>query len=177
MAADADDGLASGTEWEGYSNYEAVSRSVAKATDDAVDAYAWLQSLHREDASVRAQAAADASADIIAAALRLYVEMQQEHQEGNDEYDEILARWGFDVNDDDVDGDDRISIGTDEAEDGFIAELHGVQLQSSMPAWMLQLVTDIRTAGWKLGYLQAGRRSTKDHDDPIENHARSMLGE
>lgn len=164
-----------GTEWDGYSDYQAVSRSVAKSIDDAIDAYAWIQSLHRENVTVSSAPAADASADIKAAALRLYVEMQQEHDAGNDEYDEILARWGFDVNDDD--GEDEHTIGTEAATDGLISALHEVELQSSMPGWMLDLVTDIRTAGWKLGYLQAGRRSEKRPEDPVEGDAREMFSE
>lgn len=171
--ASEDGGHGSRTEWEGYSDYEAVSRSVAKSIDDAVDAYAWLQRLHREDASVRPRAAANASADVLAAALRLYVEMQQEHEEGNDDYDEILARWGYDVADDDEDG--GPDIGTDEAPKGFISALHEGTFQSGLPSWMLELVTDIRTAGWKLGYLQAGRRSKKSSDDPVEEDVDTLM--
>lgn len=170
MAAESDSGgHGSRTEWEGYSDYEAVSRSVAKSIEDAVDAYAWLQRLHQEGASVTDSAAADASADVLSAALRLYVEMQQEHEEGNDEYDEMLARWGYDV------GDDADGKGTGQAPDGYISALHDATFQSGVPAWMLQLVTDIRTAGWKLGYLQAGRRSEKVSDDPVEQDVDTLM--
>lgn len=149
-----------GTEWEGYSNYQAVSQNVSQSISAALDSYAWLQGAHREGAGVRPEPAANARADILSAALRLYVEMQQEQANGNDDYDDILDRWGSDEDD----------------EPGYIGQFHELRLTEGLPGWMLQFVMDIRTAGWQLGYLQAGRRAKKQPDDPVEGETDSMFG-
>lgn len=147
------------TEWEGFSHYETVSRNISKSISDAMDAYAWLQGAHKEGASVRPDLAADARADILSAAMRLHVEMRQERAQGNSTYDEILERW---------DGDEG-------GGNGYIARFHGVRVTEEVPSWMLQFVSDIRTAGWLLGYLQAGRRSKKQAGGPVESETEAMF--
>lgn len=153
------------TRWEGYSDYETVSKSVAQSISDAVDAYAWLQGRQQEDASVNPEQAADARADILGAALKLYVEMQQEHERGNDEYDAMLERWGYETDND----------GVDEERGPYVQEFHELRLTDKVPGWLFQFVMDIRTAGWKLGYLQAGRRERLPDEDPVQAEAQHML--
>lgn len=145
------------TQWEGYSNYQEVSKSMAESVADAMDSYAWIQGAHLNGAPVNAADAAHVHADILGAAMKLRVEMREEQERGNEDYDEILARW---------DGEDDGS--------GFIRMLHEHELANELPGWMLQFVDDIRTAAWRLGYLQAGRRREELPDDPVERDAKKM---
>lgn len=175
MAEDASGGLDTGTEWEGYSDYRTVSKSVAQSVDTAIDHFTWLDSIHQESSTPQSDQVAMVRSSVLAAALKLYVEMREEHEEGNNDYDEILARWGTGIDefdDLDADGDEFGDL-----DDGFIKSFREAELKSHVPDWALQFLLDTRTAGFRLGYLQAGRRTTKDHDDPVEGDARSMLGQ
>lgn len=149
-----------GTRWEGYSNYQKVSSRMSESVDSAVESYSLIQSAHKEGATVSEDLVANARSDILGAAIPLFVEMQQEQERGVDEYDEILGRW---------------EGGENEEEIGYIRRLHETQLRDGMPGWLFQLVLDIRKAGWKLGYLQAGRRSKRDPDDPVEADSDNMF--
>jgi len=88
--------------------------------------------------------------------MRVLVEMENQDC---DQYAEILGRWQS--------GDD---------DDGYLAKLDAVQLQNRCPEWLNQMVKDIRTAGWKLGYLQAGRQTRERTDDSPEAQASEMFG-
>lgn len=142
--------------WEGYSDYEFVSRRMSIAIDEAVDAYSKIRAMHQEGARIRAEPAAKARSHIYAAALRVLVEM--EGQDG-EQYDDILQRWQPD----------------DDDEDGYLDKLDSVQLQTQCPDWLYQMIKDIRTAGWELGYLQAGRKNRERTDDSPEAEANEMF--
>ena len=149
-----------GTVWEGYSHYKSVSKSVAQTIDNAIDAYALLDSLHTEHAQITPDTAAEARSYILGAVLKLKPELERDREE-KDVYGEILDRW-----EDDATGGD-----------GFITKLHSTRLQQEMPSWTFQLLMDIRTAGWELGYLKAGRSSKEDPDDPVDADAKAMFDE
>lgn len=158
------------TRFEGYSDYQQVSKSIAQSVDNAMEAYAWAQSVDVEsvggdDVNV---SLAQARADILSAALKLYPEMQVEHHKGNHEYDEFLHRWGWDPADSelDVDGEPEVL---------FLPEFNELSLWGGVPDWMLDFVMDIRTVGIKLGYLRAGRRERLPDDDPVQAEAEHML--
>ena len=134
-----------GVRWDAYSDYQNVSERVSKTIEQAVHAYARVDSYHAEGATMPKNLAAEARGRILAATLRLMPELQ--HDRGSvDEYDEILSRW--------------------EGEDGYIAELSETSLRAGRPGWLLQLILDIQTAGWEIGYLQAGRSASADPELP-----------
>jgi len=153
----AGNGERTGEVWEGYSHYKTVSKNVADTVNNAIDAYAYLDSLHNEHAPIDPGVAAEARRYILSAVLKLKAELERDRDE-KDIYTEILTRW------EDVDDDP-----------GFITQLHETELQSNMPGWMFQLMMDIRTAGWELGYLKAGRTAKGEPEDPVEDDARSMF--
>lgn len=156
----ADDPYDVGTKWEGYSNYEAVSRDMSMAVSNAVDAFATLQGSEVEGAIRNPEAVARARADITAAALRLYVELAEE-SDNDEQYEEMLERWGGPLAD----------------TEGFLDEMREVSLYDGVPDWLFQFVVDIRTAGWELGYLKAGRRTRETPNDPVEGETEEMFSE
>lgn len=153
-ATENGESTSSATRWEGYSNYELVSKRASKAIDDALDAYALLHGAHAEDAAVQPDFAAEARSKILSAAIRMLVEMRED-RDAVDTYEEILDRW--------------------EGENGYINRLLQSQLHQEVPGWLFQFVIDIRQAGWSLGYLQAGRHSRVD-EDPVEGDVNQVLG-
>ncbi len=160
----ADNGGTS-TRWEGYSDYQIVSKRVGKSVHNAIEAYARLDSLHAEGAQVPPETAATARSHIFAAALKLVPELRRDAPRENDDdnggvelYGEILDRW--------------------EGDDGYLRnKLHNVQLQRECPGWLFQFILDIRRAAWELGYLQAGRERKGEPDDPVEAETADMFTE
>jgi len=142
------------TRYEGYSDFTTVSRSVAEAVDNAVDAYSMIQSRHSEDARVSPDHAAEASAYILASALKLLPELEQDYDDV-DEYQEILDAW--------------------KGDDGYIERLKEVSLTTQCPQWLGEFILEIRRAGWQLGYLQAGRTVKQEPDDPLETDTEAMF--
>lgn len=144
-----------GSRWEGYSDYRVVSGRIARTIEDAVEAYAVIDARHSEGASVSPELASDARASIMAAAMMLQHEMERERGDDEKPYDEILSRW--------------------EGEEGFLRQMDTVQLRQVRPAWLHEMVLDIRRAGWELGYLQAGRTESQEPEDPVEADAEAMF--
>lgn len=159
----ASNASSSNTQWESYSDFATVTRRVADSIGDAIDAYARIRGRHAEGAPVQPQLAAEARGRILAAALRLLVELEQNAPDDatpdDNEYAAILARWQGE------NGDDR----------GFIQQFDDVELQEECPDWLGQWIRDIRTAGWQLGYLRAGETKKQRPDDPEEAQAEAML--
>lgn len=85
-------GSADRTEWEGYSDYKSVSKSIVTAIQNAVTAYAELDSRHSEGAKVHPDMAARGRMHIKAAALQLVPELKR-NAGTKEEYREILVRW------------------------------------------------------------------------------------
>lgn len=146
MAADEGEPL---QRWEGYADYEKVSVDIAESINKAVRAYSHIDSIHAEGAPMQPGMAARARSRILAAAIQLRTEMEDD-KEVDEFYQEALGRW--------------------EGEDGYITRLSSISLREQCPGWLFQFVTDIRRAGWKLGYLQAGRRNVaeKQVDDDTQ---------
>lgn len=163
MSADSEE-TATTKRWEGYSDYQTNSNRVAAAIDDAIDAYAYVESLHIEGARIRQNDAAEARSRIVGATIKLLPELEENaSNSGDDEtiYDEILTRWT-----EEYDGGE-----------GFLKRLKQVRLRSDCPEWLGDLAQDIRKAGWEIGYLQAGRTVSESNLDPTEGQARSMFEE
>lgn len=152
--SDAESGGGQNTRWEGFSNYANVSDRVARSVHDAIEAYALVNSRHAESARIRPPMAAQARAKILAPALRLKVELEAD-REGNDDYEDILDRW--------------------EGDAGYLSKLDQVTLQNQCPDWLSDFVEDIRTAGFQLGYLQAGRTVKERPDDEVEAETEDMF--
>ena len=148
--------------WQAYGDYQSVSQRVAQSIDDAIDAYAQIQSLHQEGARVKSEPAAEARSRILSAALKLIPELEHDKQK----HSEILERWQTDGS----------VASEDDDELGFVKRLNTVQLTRSCPDWLHQFVIDIRTAGWELGYLKAGRSVDEEPDD-IEDRDTERLFE
>lgn len=147
------------SEFEGYSDYRFVSVRMTKSIDSAIDAYASIRSLHQQGAKVKDERAAQAQQRILGAAMRVLVEIENQ-DESDDRFDEIEERW---------------TEGTDEHDDGLIKLLQETDLVATCPPWLFTLVKDIRTAGWKLGYLRAGRSESKPKNSTPETEARQMF--
>jgi len=131
-----------GTYFEGYTDYRKISMGVARSIDQAVDAYNYLDSCHQEGAVIDVDLASQARGRIRAAAMKLIPEMRSDKDIKNKPYADILERW--------TEG--------DEEGDGFLKRLDQVRLTESSPGWLFDFVLDLRTTGWELGYLKAGKQ-------------------
>lgn len=140
--------------WDGYADYKSVSKRISQTIEDAVSAYSYIDAAHSEQAPITREEARDARTPILNAAIMLHDEMQRE-AEHNDDYDDILARWN--------------------GQDGFVKRFDEISLREERPGWLYDFARDIRTAGWRLGYLQAGRTEREGPDDPIEEEAEEMF--
>lgn len=152
-AVDADS--ESGTRWEGYSDYEIVSRQVATSVDRAIEAFSRIEAAHIEDAAIDKSTAAEARGRIRAATMKLIPEMEAD-REDVEQYDTILSRW--------------------EGEDGLLVAFREASLRRECPGELYQLVLDIKTAGWELGYLKAGRTASTEPEDTVEAEVESIFG-
>lgn len=163
MSSDANTGDDPETQFEGFSDYQTVSQSVARSIDKAVEAYALVQSRHSEAARMNADTAAEASSHILGAALKVLPELE-ENANAKDETDaseenifsEMLNDW--------------------KGEDGYIERLKRATLVNECPEWLFNFVTDIRRAGFHLGYLKAGRERQTETPEWIDDKVNDMLG-
>lgn len=106
----------------------------------------------------------------ILATLRLLAELQEKREE-KDIYDKFLIRWLADKGLDEIEDES----GAERPSEGFVGALKDIQLHSECPDWLYQFVLDIRTAGYELGYLQAGRTVDKEPDNPVEAESEAMF--
>lgn len=143
----------SGERYEGFTDYQSVSQRIARSIDEAVQEYASLQRIHAENGKVPYDGAGER---ILAAALRLLPELEDQ-RETDVVYDEMLVRWKAD---EPVQDDTEVEVPTS----GYIELLMTTQLNRDCPEWLYQFVTDIRRAGWELGYLKAGRHAEEDDE-------------
>lgn len=143
-----------GTRWEGYSNYENVSYRFAASVDKALEAFARIDAAHSEGADVPPLIAAEARGRILTAMMKVMTEMERD-QENVELYEEILGKWT--------------------GERGYNARLSQTSLREESPAWLFDMMMDLRKAAWELGYLKSGRAAKEEDPDPIEGDARSMF--
>lgn len=92
QASEPEFGVAHRTEWEGYSDYKTVSKSIVKSIENAINAFAELESRHAEGAKVHPEMAARARMHIKAAALQLVPELRR-NADTKEQYQNILERW------------------------------------------------------------------------------------
>lgn len=143
------------TRWEGYSDYQQVSGGIVRTIESAVEAYAAVDAALTERQRVDPQLASDARAAITAAAMKLHYEMEQDRDQPDKPYADILDRW--------------------EGEDGYLEKWDNTKLTQGRPSWLYEFVSDIRKAGWELGYLQAGRETRTEGNDPVEEETDQMF--
>lgn len=126
-----------------YTDYRHISIQVADAVNSAVQSYALVDSLHVEGASFQPIQAAQARADILAAAMMLRIELEDERDDdaADETFGEIVDEWA--------------------GEEGYIRQLQQTSLYDECPDWLHEFVADIRRAAWHLGYLKAGRYETE----------------
>lgn len=154
--------------YEGFSDYQSVSNRVTTSIDNAVDAFAMIDSLHAENARVKQREAAMARRHMLSAAIKLLPEIKENKNgkdgdnsdEDNDVFSAIYERWVTEG-----DGDTG----------PFLDELKNVQFQKKAPDWLSQFAEDIRRAGWEIGYLQAGRTVKDENLDPADEQAQDMF--
>lgn len=135
-------------QWDAYSDYQLVSRGVAKSIRDATRAYAEIVSGIRSGYKIGPQEEAELRADILSAAITLRTELKNE-REKREIYDEILSRW--------------------EGEEGYISRFRDADLTTQPGEWFEEFVEDIRRAGWELGYLKAGRKEEEENKGDSED--------
>lgn len=167
--------------WEGYSNYKSVASAIAETIDEALEAYAKLDSIDKEDVKLSRdedKLVAESRAKIKLAALKLVPELREDAPT-NEQYQQILARWHGSV---EVETDTgslkkvQPSFPNEGPEAGYFEALDSIRLKDGCPDWLENWVIDIRTAGWELGYLKAGRRRKDRSDlDPDTEQARQMF--
>lgn len=128
------------TQWDAYSDYQHVSRHVAKSITDAVDAISTIKSAKVANEKLSTEAETDLRADVSGAVFWLQPELEQE-RDSKEVYDEILSRW--------------------EGEDGYKRRFDGINVMDTQTdSWLGQFARDIKRAGWELGYLKAGSETT-----------------
>ena len=146
------------TEWDAYSDYQHVSRRVAKSIGDAVDAISIIDSSEVAGEKLTAADETNLRADVLGAVNRLQTELENEREQ-QAVYDEILTRW--------------------QGEEGYINRFRTLTLANlqSQP-WLQQFATDIHRAGWELGYLKAGREEKQSRGgDAYDGEVRDMIEE
>lgn len=136
------------TYFEGYSDYQSVSKDIGRSVADAVDAYAHIKAKHQQGDRVKVGRAAGCYEKILSAALRLAPELERE-KSVRDDIKKIHEDW---VGDDSENGNF-----------GYIEKLEGLSLMSNPPDWLQTFVMQIRRAAFLLGYLQAGRMQSDDN--------------
>ena len=146
------------TEWDAYSDYQHVSRRVAKSIGDAVDAISIIESADIAGEKIQARQETDLRADVLGAVRRLHTELENE-RETKEVYEEILTRW--------------------EGEDGYINRFRNLDVMNPQSeGWLQQFASDIHRAGWELGYLKAGREEKQSRGgDAYDGEVRDMIEE
>lgn len=153
-AGDGDDGPDS--EWDAYSDYAQVSQRVTESISDAMDAYAALDNAVATGNKLNLRERTLLRADILAAAMRLQIELEAERDRGADYAEKMLDRW--------------------EGDEGYINRFRTSSFVDHSPEWFNDFASDIRRAGWELGYLQAGRENKIDQTpDGEDGDIRSMI--
>lgn len=137
-------------EWDAYSDYALVSKWVTKSIRDAMEAFALLDQATQTGYKIKSREEAQLRADILAAAMRLRVELESERDSGAEYAEKILDRW--------------------DGEDGYIEQFRATGMRETNELdWFGEFASDIRRAGWELGYLQAGRKQEEDNHGDAED--------
>lgn len=136
-----------GTQWKGWSDYEAVAAQLHEDITSAVKAYSHIDSMQSQNVGITPRTAVRARGEILGITKRLFYEVKMNRNV--DGFDDIYERWsGNEV------GEDGGVVETEE--DGYADKLESLDLTAENPEWLSQLVDDIIEAGWELGYIKAG---------------------
>ena len=156
------DGDAVDGTWKAYSNYNDVSRRVVNSVDKAAEAEAVLRAKHAESSTVKSKEAAELRSYIQAAVNNLLPEIQREAERDREPFGELNQRF--------VGGDSP-------AETGYTGKLEEANLRQECPPWVNDLVYDLRTAAWELGYYQAGKEEDDGgyDGDPYDSEVMKMI--
>lgn len=143
-------------EWSAYSDYAYVSKRVTESISDALDAYAALDNAVMTGQKLTTHERTELRSDILAAAMRLQIELESERDRNAEYAAEMLDRW--------------------EGDDGYIDSFRNTSFVNHSPDWFNRFASDIRRAGWELGYLKAGKENAVKNDgDDADGDIRSML--
>lgn len=147
-----------GDKWEGYSVFKEISSQLHEDVNRAIKAYAHINSLDSQNVGITPQTAVKTKSAILGVSKRIFYEVQVNQH--IDDFDEIYARWA---------GKEMTDSGFDEAEeDGHIERLEDADFTSGAPPFLPQLMDDLVTATWKLGYIRAGVKKSADPEDTEE---------
>ena len=127
----------SGTEYDGFANYESVSNRIEETIYASIEAYARLGQADPSQYKIGREEERHLRAEILTAALIMEIEIEEHASAGEEWAEDILGRWS--------------------GEDGYIDRLRQAPSGEAARDWCRQFVTDIRRAGVRLGYLKAGR--------------------
>lgn len=131
-----------------------MSIEIGESIFEALEAYSLIDSYHVENATLSPKNAAKARAKIMKAALQLVGEMEND-KDSDEWYEQTLDEW--------------------QGETGYINRLAETSLRQKSPGWLFDFVTQIRRAGWELGYLQAGRQGKPEPADADTAQVRRMI--
>jgi hypothetical protein len=148
-----------GGKWDGFSDYNDVSRRIVNAVDLAAECEATLRSRHREGAKISPELASELRSGIQSAINKVYPEIEREA-----ERDEIYRKYK------------RRLDGEEDAASGLIDAFHQANFQTQAPNEINDLVKVLRKAAWELGYYQAGRTEGKEDDSSdLDGEVRDMI--
>lgn len=147
------------TEYDGFANYETVTNRIEETIYASIEAYAYLGQAEPAEVRIGRQEERQLRAEILTAALIMEIEIEEHAAAGEEWAEEILGRWS--------------------GEDGFIDRLRQAPSGEAARDWCRQFVTDIRRAGVRLGYLEAGREVEQKDEladaDPYDSDIREMI--
>jgi hypothetical protein len=148
-----------GGKWDGFSDYNDVSRRIVNAVDLAAECEATLQARHRERAKISPELASELRGGIQSAINKVYPEIEREADR-----DQIYKEYVEKLE------------GKEEAASGLINAFHQANFQTEAPEEINELVKVLRKAAWELGYYQAGRTEGKDdNSSDLDGEVRDMI--
>lgn len=147
------------TEYDGFANYETVANRIEETIYASIEAYAYLGQAEPSQVKIGRQEERQLRAEILTAALIMEIEIEEHAAAGEEWAEDILGRWS--------------------GEGGFIDRLRQAPSGEAARDWCRQFVTDIRRAGVRLGYLEAGREVEQEDEaakaDPYDGEVRDMI--
>lgn len=135
---------------EAWSTYREISEAVHSDIRKAVNTYSYLNSMHTQGMGITPQQAVRAKTYILRIVKRLQYEIEMSRAKGD--LDEIADRWS--------------------GEDGLVAAFEGADVVDGETIRVAgELVDDVVSAAWTLGYLRSGRMEAQFEDQEQEDAA------
>jgi hypothetical protein len=157
--------------WSGFADYEDVAKTLHDDVHKAIKAYSHINSKRASGVGVTPQTAVRTRSAILGITKRLFYEVKRNRR--HQPFDDIFERWAG-VPADEVDELGAAFAYADEGDAGFIARLEAADFTREVPGFLGQLVDDIVTAAWELGYIRAGVEKPADPEDDDEQ-VRAMI--